>query len=69
MEIALIICDNEQEVADATGYLKGVGATVERQDNCTDLSVHEVEGQAPNATFPSQYHKMGKFTLLIGKWA
>ena len=64
MEIALIICDNQEEANTARGYLESSGATV-TQDNCTDLSVHSVEG----ATFPSEYHKMGNFILLTGRWA
>jgi hypothetical protein len=63
MEIALIICDDTKEAKTAKGFLEAAGATV-TVENCTDLSVHGVEG----TTFPSEYHKMGNFILVTGKW-
>ena len=38
MDSALIICETEQQAAEATGYLKGLGAKVDRKDNVADLS-------------------------------
>lgn len=64
MEIALMICDNQKAADTARGFLESSGAKV-TQENCTDLSVHSVEGK----TFPSEFHKMGKFILVTGRWA
>ena len=55
--------------ADTTGYLNGVGAIVDRKDNVTDISVHTVEGQAPNVSFPSEWPNMEKFIRITGTWA
>ena len=59
-----MICDNQTEANTAKGFLEASGASV-TQDNCMDLSVHSVEDK----TFPSEYHKMGNFILVIGRWA
>ena len=63
MEIALMICDSQKEADTAKGVLESSGATV-TQENCIDLSVHSVEA----TTFPSEFHKLGNFILVTGRW-
>ena len=67
MDIRLILCDDRAEADAARGYLKAAGAAV-TEEPCGDLSVHTVEGTPPNMKFPSEYHKMGNFILVTGRW-
>ena len=68
MDIAIILCQTPADIAVATGYLQAAGATVAAPEKCQDLSVHTVAGAPPNASFPSEYHKMGDFTVVTGRW-
>ncbi len=67
MDIRLILCDDRAEADAAKGFLEAAGAAV-TEEPCGDLSVHTVEGTPPDITFPSEYHKMGNFILVTGRW-